>query len=1250
MGTMLTSRTSVVFSNANRLTMYSSDPNVRYYLLKVIDCCPAGQINHLESSPNSYVLDDGIGTIGFFSDAWGGTRFSDANYANQSGSQIESLLPLPGQSGSNPNASLADNQGAWSWVPSPDAPRVTTPGNLAAVTSNVAVIGPPRNRQPLIYYIENFVWMGNRTDYLIMKADKSVIDPCTGTFNGTLKLRFTCYKPCQWARDKQQNNNWQTLDIFQIAGIAGTTGSRQKGGDIDPKSLGDRAGKEALYFHDKNQQAASFQDVDAALAYERVRGKDLSTTTMIDFPVGATLEFQIVGGWGATRTVSTSHGNCLVLNGYNNVTSITLNENYTNIEAYLPELTSLAPQFTLEVAQNLVPMGQGKIFPKFIFDRSFSDGKNNRNHVFSIKCKNLGATTLYISDEEGCTVAYNINVVASWCTDFTEGLEDKTGLNRTVIAHQRQQNLMGLNEELQSWHKKLEDLGMSATTYADLVKLFGHITRKGDTSQVPMYDDWAFLKYQYGGVAGDEQFNPDANRAWCDCEVLDPDDVGREFTPQIKNYWQGTKYPIGNTWVDHSPPNTYKITEKDNENLFFCGSMKNCRTYIDGSRNYGTFEFQWDVNSMPRVNIGGYRYNFQTEDDIAKVPAYRWVDLQKKEDITVSTDKNDIFKLNITKTIGNGRGGFMRWGMDYGYGVNKMRVYLPKYFTHDTEGRRTRWGYKILRRGEVNPKGKVGSGDNTIFKGAGWIQDDSYEGSSNDQEFVRVSTNRNLGYVTIEFLAVTNFLPVVIRFYRNIYRVNGISRPYDVNNLFPQDGLRSPHCVVVGPDSPVLVGNDGNGDLATNIILSRKLFQLDSNGFQRTSNLFSKPIAHKTYTKNRQYAFAPFTQADLFVSAMCINPQVEAIVANETLDGTENFVYKGFEPQQDFPQLPTAPLTIANDNIGDIDPRLFATEFIPLKGLGLKGDIFDGAKEQESLFRFREFLASGASMGSLAQTIFDSGPITDVLNRDFKILLAVYGAIGGNFDIPEKPTMDARNPARVFLADHLYVDDKDDGKKWGMIEGNPISSAQVYKKTDGNNAKIYEIDIKLSRKGKTDDPNSWNQGMLCGKIPGFIYIDNGLRTQDLHYIFGKVGKFNTKIDDKKVKFYDQNGDVIFGTYMKQADVKNQFNTYAQNSSSELFENYYKDQWNGMFTQVRGASPIIPFVLTYIRTASWVYHSNALNILREQKKEALWGINAISAAESIKDSIKNNVASVPTNLDPEQIKQGLKFEKFWKYLE
>ena len=126
--------------------------------------------------------------------------------------------------------------------------------------------------------------------------------------------------------------------------------------------------------------------------------------------------------------------------------------------------------------------------------------------------------------------------------------------------------------------------------------------------------------------------------------------------------------------------------------------------------------------------------------------------------------------------------------------------------------------------------------------------------------------------------------------------------------------------------------------------------------------------------------------------------------------------------------------------------------------------------------------------------------------------------------------------------------------------------------------------------------------------------------------------------------------IVGNEIITNIDVENQFNTHAKNGSSELYENYYKDQWNGMFTQARGASPIIPFVLTYIRTASWIYHNATLGIMREQKKEALWGINAISAAETIKDSIKNNVASLPTNLDPEQIKQGLKFEKFWKYLE
>ena len=53
------------------------------------------------------------------------------------------------------------------------------------------------------------------------------------------------------------------------------------------------------------------------------------------------------------------------------------------------------------------------IFPNYILDRKLSTGGDgeNRRHVLSIKCKDLGATTLYITDEEGCTIAYNINVV-----------------------------------------------------------------------------------------------------------------------------------------------------------------------------------------------------------------------------------------------------------------------------------------------------------------------------------------------------------------------------------------------------------------------------------------------------------------------------------------------------------------------------------------------------------------------------------------------------------------------------------------------------------------------------------------------------------------------------------------------------------------------------------------------------------------------------------------------------------------------
>jgi len=584
----------------------------------------------------------------------------------------------------------------------------------------------------------------------------------------------------------------------------------------------------------------------------------------------------------------------------------------------------------------------------------------------------------------------------------------------------------------------------------------------------------------------------------------------------------------------------------------------------------------------------------------------------------------------------------MRWGMDYGFGVNKMRVYLPEWFTKDTEGRRVRWEYQILRRGGGNSKATMKEGG---YSGAGWTQFEKYEGSMGDQSFVRVGTNRNLGYVDITFKAPTNFLPVVIRFKRNIYRANGVSRSFDVNNLFPQDNLVSPHSIVVGSTS-VIGENDGNGNLNDNLILSRKLFQL-SGGRRLCSNLYSKPIESRNFGPNRRYAFSSFTQADLFVSSMCINPQAETFVAHETLDGSQHFINHEFEENAEFPIISTNDLSVTDPNTVALnDKRLLRTDFIPFIGKGLFNNVLQGGQDVVDL---NSYFKSSDQAGMLAGTVIDFGPINDNLEREFKLLLAIHGENGLNFGGgSQQGKVSTQNNARVFLANHLYFDEDDiGGDLFGVIQDNPLSIARTYHTS--LNAKIYQIDIKLNRR-RLSNPKT-KHGMLFGKIPGFIQLECGNVSSELHYIFGKVGKFNTKINDDEAKMGKKIGDAMYNAYMKAAQVESQFNTNAQ-APDNTFEEKYRDLWNGLFTQPRGASSIIPFVLTYIKMDLVHYDptNNALTpITGDDKGQQVWAKYIISKAQTIKETFKSKANQIHTNLNEEMLKQGLGFNGYWKIL-
>ena len=78
---------------------------------------------------------------------------------------------------------------------------------------------------------------------------------------------------------------------------------------------------------------------------------------MIDYPIGTTIELQLVGGYGSQRVVALSHPHCLIVNGFDNYTRLVLNESNNYFEQYRPELTSFSPQFSEEVINSLYHKG-----------------------------------------------------------------------------------------------------------------------------------------------------------------------------------------------------------------------------------------------------------------------------------------------------------------------------------------------------------------------------------------------------------------------------------------------------------------------------------------------------------------------------------------------------------------------------------------------------------------------------------------------------------------------------------------------------------------------------------------------------------------------------------------------------------------------------------------------------------------------------------------------------------------------------
>ena len=777
----------------------------------------------------------------------------------------------------------------------------------------------------------------------------------------------------------------------------------------------------------------------------------------------------------------------------------------------------------------------------------------NTPHKFTVHAKDLGATCLYVSDSQGCTIQYVINVVASHCTKWStiEGASSNSneytvGTTRNNLPKNRVAPLTNLNNSA----NPIGGFGIFFDKNNDRSVGSWRKHAIDRTNVVPINEDWITAKYYYDNGTEETQSH---HFSWCDCDSVIDD-------RKVDFFEEGT---------DNDHPHSI-ATFNDAEHMFFNG--------WGFYSNSGSQQGNLIENAIPEIDDNStfiYCDRWRDRNDIQQyedsqdgliqntieLPAYTPRCLTDSQGNTPTTQlaKPDGLLTNLNAQQGDPSVLYAGFGEDIEY-------ILPPWFLYDDLGDRVKWSVSVVERSDTAPNSPIAAID-----GAGWAQDDDgglhvgpwTSKKNSDKAIISVRKNNSRDGFYLKSAGVTNYLPAMIRVSREIPSTNGISKKGHLYSLFPMAGPRQPREIIVNnddPDSPNQNSqqNQGANSRQHRTLLSRRLF------FGGVTSLNTRRIPIDGATATINDSCVPWTNSDLFARVMVLSPAVSVGVGNMNLDGSEFMA----------PQLAQVAGPDSNNKHSryrrqsqfnrDVYPKLFKPN------LEIDNPQFDIDNLRNQLL-----LERGVD-NTPERTIIDFGPLSENKNRKFRIYFNFHkgqAALGSD---------DSFNPSGhpyVYVA--AYPVDQHANQNNGIFSDsnnflkNP--GHQVPKRC--NNSNTYYVELELN--------NTKSVTTALGFIQLFIEFKPDIKSRitNNHPYFQTAARNSMKIE--------ADDDWFFHKGIQEFD-NAVFLPYHLPKNPKEFcggDDYYADkvtEQGGLYTQLRGTEPIIPAFVEYMQHSPLVW--------------------------------------------------------------